>query len=808
MGRGGTDISATRESGEVIKVNLDNSLDNFDLYHKSIIPYDVPKGRKSPVSPPVPPRSSVIRTPSFLGSKAKEDDWLSHSIEHVCRKTLYKNIEYRTVNMSEFNEKESAPALKNNIVEKPKPNEYALKDSTNTKVGVATPNNHVIANGKKPNFVTPVNAEKGLKTPKTSTPKSNSFVRRCCRASSFRLRKASAKKDVRFASAEDLSAEELKAETPKCTPRAETSISKDDSLGLCTTISPITSGDALEGIRQRLAFADESQLDAKDGKEEQDTPENSFVSPAALPPDSPLGHYLQWVVEQSGLSSVPSVQQWLKGVRLSVENECLSALQSKSLTKDPALAAVLEIGDAQDAVTALQDRLASVTATAGHVTRRLEQGHWLKFCSSTPGLSSEIGDLIRDYKTVIQNASPYSNKIASHLHRILQSLREIGAKPNRKPETAADFESIRSLLFDIKNTLQTLCNSLYLKELEKIVKVANENMALGCARRAIAALSSIGESGVHMCDLIARVGGVSALLSIVKEASLRPIRCAAIRGLTIICCENGAIHQLEQAGGIECVRTILTDFNASEQERCEATGLLAQITAPWVECSGGTIRRMRENMDTFIESLTKMIKEAKNGDVFLLSAAALANLSFLDPVAVKHIQRHQTFRALMNASRLRDMAGNLFAKDQIATVLANASAEKACHADIVDAGSLIQLICFLQVRPSALQSNAETEACERVQQKSAIALARLCSDRSTAERVLQLQGVQRLVRLCKDPKERNNSNSVLVACLAALRKIASSCGSKEMCDLGAAELVKNELWDSFQQYSSKHESYV
>lgn len=49
---------------------------------------------------------------------------------------------------------------------------------------------------------------------------------------------------------------------------------------------------------------------------------------------------------RSGLSSVPSVQQWLKAVRLSVENECLSSLQSKSLTKDPALAAVLAVGDA------------------------------------------------------------------------------------------------------------------------------------------------------------------------------------------------------------------------------------------------------------------------------------------------------------------------------------------------------------------------------------------------------------------------------------------------------------------------------
>lgn len=140
--------------------------------------------------------------------------------------------------------------------------------------------------------------------------------------------------------------------------------------------------------------------------------------------------------------------------------------------------------------------------------------------------------------------------------------------------------------------------------------------------------------------------------------------------------------------------------------------------------------------------------------------------------------------------------------------MANASAGKYCHADIIESGALIQLVCYLQVRPSSLHSSGEVDACERVLQKSAIALARLCSCSSTADMVLQMQGVQRLVRLCKEPKERNSSNSVLVACLAALRKIAASSGHKDLKDLGAAELVKDDLWNSFKQYSVSHESYV
>ncbi|KAM7298300.1 hypothetical protein ISCGN_018903 [Ixodes scapularis] len=806
----------TSSNDVVLKLNLDTSLDNFDLFHKSVLPYEVSK-----VSPQPSPRTPTTKTSSTAVATDKDmkrEDWLAHSIEQVCRKTLYKNIQYRTVNMSEFQDKEIVRVQKDKLPEKPKDDVASAPALPARACVTTTPNN---ANGKKGNAKTPENSKIPPKTPKTSTPK-ESFMRRCCRrGSSFRLLKSSEKKNVRFASSEDLTLEERDSPMTNSLPKPgkygqrsfDTSGSSsrtkaEEALeNIYAAVSPIVPS-ALQDVCQKLPFVDDDPRTPVKGRDTAENAEDSCVSPPALPENSPLGHYLQWIVEQSGLSSVPSVQQWLKNVRLSVENECLSALQSKSLTKDPALAAVLAVGDAQEAITSLQDRVDSIMATVGHVTRRLEQGHWLKFCSSTPGLSSEVSDLLRDYKPIIHGSSPYSRKVESHLYRILQNLREIGARPNRKPASAHEFESIQSLMSDVKNTVQTLSNSLILKDLEKIVILIKENKTMGCARRAVAALSSLGETGPDMCDLITRVSGVTALLSIAQDLSLVQLKCAAIRALTIICCHSGAIRQLEQSGGIECIQKTLGDADSTQQEKCEAVGLLAQITAPWVDCSGGTLRRMRDSMDSLVMSLTEMIEGAKSGDVFLLSAAALANLSFLDRLALECIYKHKSIRAVMAAARQRDLAGSIFAKDQVATILANVSAGKYCHADIVDTGALVQLICYLQVRPSSLFSTGETDACERVQQKSAIALARLCTNPSTAGMVLQMQGVHRLVRLCKDPKERNNSNSVLVACLAALRKIASSSGNKGLQDLGASELVKNELWDSFQQYSNKHESYV
>lgn len=294
----------------VLKLNLDTSLDNFDLFHKSVLPYEVSK-----VSPRISSETVLTRPASASPTRdMKQNDWLSHSIEQVCRKTLYKNIQYRTVNMSEFqkrSDKEVIPVQKKKVPEKPKSEMPSTPVQGNAKVGVATPNNHV--GDKKGNMKTPENAKIALKTPKTSTPKgASSFVRRCCkRGSSFRLLKSSDKKSVRFASAEDLTLEERQSCSPNTNslPKPgkygqrsfEASCSRaraEEALeSIYATVSPIVPS-ALQEVCQKLRFADDDQNTPVKGQGGKETPENSFVSPSVLPENSPLGHYLQWIVEQ------------------------------------------------------------------------------------------------------------------------------------------------------------------------------------------------------------------------------------------------------------------------------------------------------------------------------------------------------------------------------------------------------------------------------------------------------------------------------------------------------------------------------
>ena len=109
-------------------------------------------------------------------------------------------------------------------------------------------------------------------------------------------------------------------------------------------------------------------------------------------------------------------------------------------------------------------------------------------------------------------------------------------------------------------------------------------------------------------------------------------------------------------------------------------------------------------------------------------------------------------------------------------------------------------------------------------------VARLCNDSEAAVQVAELQGVSRLVRLCREENERNNNDSVLACCLVSitfqkklasmldyiskdidftiifkvtLRKITQHCGLESVKRLDASELVEPQLLESILLYSSK-----
>ena len=74
------------------------------------------------------------------------------------------------------------------------------------------------------------------------------------------------------------------------------------------------------------------------------------------------------------------------------------------------------------------------------------------------------------------------------------------------------------------------------------------------------------------------------------------------------------------------------------------------------------------------------------------------------------------------------------------TVLANMAGVEACCSEIIDNHGIEVLVRFLYEPKPQFGSEAELAACERLHQKSAIALTRLCRDEDSCQTVLDLQG--------------------------------------------------------------------
>ena len=113
--------------------------------------------------------------------------------------------------------------------------------------------------------------------------------------------------------------------------------------------------------------------------------------------------------------------------------------------------------------------------------------------------------------------------------------------------------------------------------------------------------------GNHLCRLIAKHGGVRSLLTICVNPRRRNVRVNAFRALGTVCCVLEGIMELEDAGGIEILSDTLKDDNATEEEKSEAAGLLAQVTSPWIE-NNNTIEGLSRHLNDLVQSLTSKLQ--------------------------------------------------------------------------------------------------------------------------------------------------------------------------------------------------------
>ena len=123
-------------------------------------------------------------------------------------------------------------------------------------------------------------------------------------------------------------------------------------------------------------------------------------------------------------------------------------------------------------------------------------------------------------------------------------------------------------------------------------------------KRSIDSIITLALEGNHLCRLIAKHGGVRALLTVCVDPKMgKTHRVSAFRALGTVCCVLEGIMELEDAGGIEILSDTLKDEASNEDEKSEAAGLLAQITSPWIENNSG-LEGLSRHLPRLVQSLT------------------------------------------------------------------------------------------------------------------------------------------------------------------------------------------------------------
>lgn len=325
-----------------------------------------------------------------------------------------------------------------------------------------------------------------------------------------------------------------------------------------------------------------------------------------------------------------------------------------------------------------------------------------------------------------------------------------------------------------------------------------------------------------MCRLfIENQNIINYLLDIVQNycnislQEVHQIKAAALRVLTYLCASRSAIKQImDEIITNKCLSSLV--LNESEEIILKETvGLLVQLTTPFIDSKDKQIYSdelwnvsSKSLINELISCLTEIIKTTGHDQIFLMACAAIANISFMN---TDSLVKFETITHVINAAKRKDEFDRLLLIDQIITLLANASHKHPL--DIVSSGGLMYLLNALNIRVDGQghhyqEDEAEQMAICRIQQKVAVAIARLAAHKSTAKIIFKLNGVHRLVHLCQDARQRNYSDTVLLACIAALKRISQSIGRSPFKELNALDLIDQKLKDSFAQYSHQKESLV
>ncbi|OCT83573.1 hypothetical protein XELAEV_18021715mg [Xenopus laevis] len=453
---------------------------------------------------------------------------------------------------------------------------------------------------------------------------------------------------------------------------------------------------------------------------------------------------------------VDSVRRWMDDLKLMTECECMCILQSKPIGKEEDSQSDLLLssqGTAPSSLEILLKRAWIVSTELTKIVEKLMKSRWRRLHSMAIRISCHVRSMLKEYHSFNRTSTE---------------------------------EMQKSLVAELE-----ACDNIYSME------------------GAICSLYSLTQEGSRLCSLVAQEEAVVALFKICRQDCFRCLHSPALRSLASLCSVEEGLCQMEKVDGILCLTDMLTDETQPEATRAEVAAVIAQITSPQLPFTQH-LSSFLENMEEIVTALLRLCKEASCGEVCLLASAALANITFFDTLACEMLLQMNAMKILLNVCTDKQRIDTSFARDQLASATLFQGSEPAAHMSVIKHFFIYQGVATLMEMLSEKSASgrlSEISSCERVQQKAAVTLARLCRDPEVARCAIKQNCIPRLIQLCRSPEQRHNSDAVLVACLAALRRLATMC-PEGLEDSDFKQLVKPRLVDSFLLCSNMEESFV
>jgi hypothetical protein len=494
----------------------------------------------------------------------------------------------------------------------------------------------------------------------------------------------------------------------------------------------------------------------------------------------PLNLYLKYQQERV-VQSTPepleneAVQTWMNEIRHLYQQECMTTLQSKSIAGE------------------LNQKVAHMaTYTTTNIKNILSRSECIE--REYKNLNSEkkhLGPLAQSLAgNIMDFVKTHSGEVSQRLCKQYDAIRKTNP------------DDLLNLLAQLYSQWESIFHNVLTKEVKKLVEKLENPCSELDLRATVTGITSLCLRKENLIESFTKNDVVPILLILCEKCEGSSMRSLLLRALSTLCCSTFAVRQFEKFSGMQIINeTLGEDLSKPEPERSEAVALLAQVTAPWIE-DNHAIQGLQDFSKALVKSLTKFASTTKCCQNLLLCAAALANLSTMDNKCIKYMLHMNTVQVLLESVNKRGPCASIYLLEQVATLIANMTSLEAARKQLTSLQTVPALLCFLK------SGNVGEDVEKRLQQKAIIALSRLCSEKDAAAQVVELGGVDKLVRMCREKNERFSNDAVLVATLATLRKIADACGRDVISVEDAQELVEPKLLDSFLAYSTQSESYV